>query len=243
MRENQFLTQDWPPSHSIRRSRRARTISIKISSQRGLEVILPTRVRINKSVIDLLNEKRDWIEKNADLLLKFQESSTQSLLPTHIPLACCDENWKVSYLYSPVQTQIILRPQNELTILGNIDDKALCFNLLKHWLRQRAEKILIPMLFSLSKELGLPFNHVSIRGQKTRWGSCSSQKKINLNYKLIFLSSSLVRHILIHELCHTVHLNHSSQFWRLVAKYDPHWRLNHRLSKREELQLPLWIEK
>lgn len=59
---------------------------------------------------------------------------------------------------------------------------------------------------------------------------------------MIFLPPELMRHILIHELCHTVHLNHSPQFWRLVAKYDPNWRLHNRLSKQEEMQLPMWLE-
>lgn len=239
MRENQPLI--WPPPHSVRRSRRARTVSIKISSRRGLEVILPMRCRLEE-LEHILNEKREWIEKNADLLHKFNQSSSNKVLPEQIWLASCQENWKVSYFYSPIKTQLILRPNHEITLLGNIEDQAHCFALIKKWLKQKAQQILSPILFALSQELRLTFTGLSIRAQKTRWGSCSSQKKISLNYKLIFLSPELVKHVLIHELCHTVHLNHSPQFWRLVAKHDPQWRLHHRLSKKEEMQLPVWVD-
>lgn len=242
MQKNQLLMEPWPPQHSVRRSVRARSVSIKISARRGLEVVLPRRCRL-EAVEQILNEKRAWIEKNAGILLQFKQSGDQVVLPGQIHLASCHEHWKVNYLFSPVKTQLILRPNYELTILGNIDDQALCMNLIKTWLKQKAEKLLTPLLFAMSQELGLPFKGLSIRGQQTRWGSCSSQKNINLNYQLIFLSPELVRHILIHELCHTVHLNHSPQFWRLVANYDPQWRLHKSLSRNKETQLPLWLHK
>ncbi len=164
------------------------------------------------------------------------------MLPENIWLASCRENWKVNYHYSPIKIKLILCPNYEIALLGNIEDHALCLAIIKKWLQQKAETILSSGLFELSREFQLPFHSVKIRNQKTRWGSCSSEKKINLNYKLIFLPPELIRHILIHELCHTVHLNHSPQFWHLVAKYDPNWRLHNRLSKQEEMQLPMWLE-
>ncbi len=231
----------WPPAHSIRRSSRARNASLKISPRNGLEVILPMRWRLI-DVPDLLNEKRPWIEKNAHLLQKFANSASTLQLPQHLHLQSCGEQWKISYLFSPGKTQVILRPQSELTVLGDIDDIQVCFKVLRQWLWQKAEQILAPRLFILSQELNLPFKNLTIRSQKTRWGSCSSQKSINLNFKLIFLSADIVRHIMIHELCHTVHLNHSRKFWRLVAKYDPQWRINHLTSRRVENYLPPWVE-
>lgn len=239
MRENQLLT--WPPPHSIRRSRRARVVSIKISSRRGLEVILPMRCSFKK-VECVLNEKRMWIEKNADLLHKFNQFSANKILPEQIWLASCQERWKVNYIFSPVKTQLIECPNYEITLLGSIEDHAQCFFLIKRWLKQKAQQILSPILHSLSQEFQLIFTGLSIRAQQTRWGSCSSQKKISLNYKLIFLPLELVKHVLIHELCHTVHLNHSAQFWSLLAKYDPNWSLHHRLSKQQETQLPIWLD-
>ena len=233
---------DWPPAHSIRRSRRARSASLKISPSNGLEVILPMRYKLT-TVPELLTEKRAWIEKNWPLLQQFDQRQRVEELPRELYLTCVNEFWKINYLFSPAKTRVVLAAQQELTVFGDIDDIQTCFEVLRHWLRQKAEQILAPQLYLLSQECQLPFQGLTIRNQKTRWGSCSSQKAINLNFKLIFLPPNIVRHILLHELCHTVHLNHSRKFWRLLASYDSEWRTHHRMSRNTSGQLPLWIDR
>jgi predicted metal-dependent hydrolase len=64
---------------------------------------------------------------------------------------------------------------------------------------------------------GFEYNRVSIRNQKTRWGSCSRKGNLNFNYKIIFLPEDSANYIIVHELCHLKELNHSKQFWNLVA--------------------------
>jgi predicted metal-dependent hydrolase len=206
-----------------------------------LEIILPKRAKIAEAET-LLNEKRGWIEKNAYLLEKFAASTEALQLPQSIHLLCCNELWKISYRYSPGKTQIICRPQHELTVLGDIDDKPMCFKALRQWLEQKAEEILAPQLYSLSRQFQLPFKNLTVRNQKTRWGSGSSQKSINLNFKLIFLPEKLARHIMVHELCHTIHLNHSRKFWQLVAQLDPNWQIHRQMSRHTENYLPIWAD-
>jgi predicted metal-dependent hydrolase len=79
-------------------------------------------------------------------------------------------------------------------------------------------------LEKISTAINLPFSQVSIRKQKTLWGSCSNSKNISLNYKLLFLPQPLMRYVLIHELCHTIHMNHSSKFWQLVGRFEPNYQ-------------------
>lgn len=162
-------------------------------------------------------------------------------LPQEIYFACNDENWKINYLFSPIKTRGMITDQREFVLLGDVEDRPLCLQILRHWVLQKAEQLLAPRLYHLSEELNLTFQSVQIRQQKTRWGSCSAQKKINLNYQLIFLAPKLVRYIMIHELCHTRHLNHSKRFWRLVADYDPDWQIHRRGCRLAEKALPSWI--
>jgi predicted metal-dependent hydrolase len=111
----------------------------------------------------------------------------------------------------------------------------------KGWLTHKAEEHLIPWLKRVSDETGLSYSAVSIRQQQTRWGSCSSRRLISLNARLLFLSPDLVTYVLVHELCHTKHLNHSPRFWRLVESYLPDYRQFDRQLRNGGRYLPGWL--
>ena len=87
-----------------------------------------------------------------------------------------------------------------------------------------------------NKIYNFSFNKISIKNQKTRWGSCSSKGNLNFNYKILFLSEELRDYIIVHELCHLAEMNHSKSFWSLVAKVCPDYlELRKRLRKIEIL--------
>jgi predicted metal-dependent hydrolase len=109
------------------------------------------------------------------------------------------------------------------------------------WLKKQAKVILGNWLRDLSVQYHLPFQKLSIRAQKTVWGSCTACKNIQLNYKILFLPAQLARYILIHELCHTVHMNHSRAFWALVACYVPQYRECIKQLKQADHHMPRWI--
>ena len=83
-------------------------------------------------------------------------------------------------------------------------------------LRYEAKRLLPPMLKDLAAQHKLPYNNVKINSGKTRWGSCSSRKTINLSYFLLTLPEHLIRYVLLHELCHTREMNHGADFWQLL---------------------------
>ena len=68
------------------------------------------------------------------------------------------------------------------------------------------------------------FNRVSIRNQKTRWGSCSSKKNLNFNYRIMYLPDEIADYIVVHELCHLEEFNHSRKFWDLVERGVPDYK-------------------
>jgi predicted metal-dependent hydrolase len=100
----------------------------------------------------------------------------------------------------------------------------------------------VPWLDELSDQTGLFYGNVSVRGQRTRWASCSSKGNINLNYRLLFLSPDVVRYILNHELCHTVHLNHSRVFWSRLASLEPDYKIFNDRAKRGMEEVPEWAK-
>ena len=90
----------------------------------------------------------------------------------------------------------------------------------------------------IDRHPGLPrfkYNNIKIRDQKTRWGSCSSKRNLNFNYRLIFLPRGLAEYIVIHEFCHLAHMNHSKEFWALVEKLSPDYKKHKKLLKEKHI--------
>lgn len=104
--------------------------------------------------------------------------------------------------------------------------------ILESWYRQQAWLYLPPRLRQLAEEVGVQPTRVTIRSQKTRWGSCSTRGTISLNWRLMLVPSVLADYVLVHELCHLRHLDHSPRFWALLSTLIPNYR-EHRCALRE----------
>lgn len=94
---------------------------------------------------------------------------------------------------------------------------------LKQWLHSRASEEIGRRTAQLSSEMGVSYNQIRIKDTKTRWGSCSSKKNLNFNFRLIMAPEAVMDYVIIHELCHLKHMNHSNEFWSAVADYMPEY--------------------
>jgi predicted metal-dependent hydrolase len=97
-----------------------------------------------------------------------------------------------------------------------------------------------PLLRSAAERHSFQVANVSVREQKSLWGSCSSKGNISLNSRLLFLPPRLVRHVLLHELCHLREMNHSKHFHSLLENLDPDARLHARELKQAWSMVPGW---
>lgn len=104
--------------------------------------------------------------------------------------------------------------------------------LLERWLRTKATELCTPLLQELAKKMGVEVPALRFREAHTRWGSCAHDGVIMLNWRLIHTPEEVARYVVIHELAHRVHLNHSSAFWNLVEQFDPDYRLHRGWLKR-----------
>ncbi len=100
------------------------------------------------------------------------------------------------------------------------------------WLRRRASQVLRALAQEISEEIDLPFKRLYIRDQRTRWGSSSSLGNISLNWRTVMAPPAVQRYLIIHELAHQRHLNHSQNFWRAVQRYCPDFKQHEAWLKR-----------
>jgi predicted metal-dependent hydrolase len=96
--------------------------------------------------------------------------------------------------------------------------------------KDQAKIFVINKVAELNKNYGYKINRITIRNQKTRWGSCSKKGNMNFNYKIVLLPEKLAEYIIVHEICHLGEFNHSANFWNLVAQTIPDYK-----EKRKEL--------
>jgi len=96
---------------------------------------------------------------------------------------------------------------------------------LSKWYKNQAQQVYQEKLEQYSKVMGLKYNKLRIKNQATRWGSCSSKGNLNLNWRVIMASEDVIDYLIIHELAHLKFMNHSQQFWQLVAIFKPDYEV------------------
>ena len=95
---------------------------------------------------------------------------------------------------------------------------------LTHWYKEEARRVLTEKTASFAALMNVSFKKIFIKDQKTRWGSCSAKGNINYNFRLVMAPERIIDYVVVHELCHLAHPNHSRDFWDLVGRYCPEYK-------------------
>ena len=232
------------PDYSVRRSPKAKNLRLKVTREDGLCVVVP-RGFDEKRIPALLKQKKVWI---ADAMTRvgetrrFLEPRPVKHLPESLRLVALGETWPIVYREDATRAGVWLRAEGGKLVLSGMElghDSAI--RKLKEWLRLRVRDGLFPLAQKLADKHRLPVRGLLVKSQRTRWASCSAQKNLSLNTKLLFLSPDLVRYVVIHELCHTVHMNHSREFWHLVATREPSYRVLDQALREAWKTVPQWV--
>jgi predicted metal-dependent hydrolase len=237
--------QDKGVDYRIRTSARARNVRLQLSAKDGLTVVVPLNFNLRR-IPAIVEQRRAWIETHRRRLADISAACARMpavALPEKIELPALGESWSVDYQPAKTRTVgVIVDQPGRIVVYGAVHDCDACRGALKLWLQRRTREELVPLLARLAEENGFTFGEVFIRGQKTRWASCSSRGTISLSFKLLFLDRDAVRCVLLHELCHTVLMNHSSRFWTLLGGFEPAYKAITKRMREGWKQVPAWVE-
>ncbi|MDX1977306.1 MAG: SprT family zinc-dependent metalloprotease [Pseudanabaenaceae cyanobacterium bins.68] len=228
--------------YAVKTSAKARSLRIEVSLK-GVVVVVPQGY--DQSLIaGIVAQKQAWIQKSL-AKLGSQSQAQPLLLPRQLELQAIAQTWQIDYLQAGNSSGLRLMPNqsNQSLMLTSSYalhqlPPALWQKALASWLKSKGQEYLVPWLRAMSQKVALPCKQISIRGQKTLWASCSRHQDISLNYKLLFVSPQLVEYVFVHELCHTQHMNHSRDFWQLVAAKMPDYQCRDRALVQAWRQLP-----
>jgi len=223
----------------VRRSARARRLSLRVFPHGVVEVVAPLRVG-EPSIRQFVQSHAAWIAR-ARGGFRALHGDAALAPPAELRLVALDERWEVDYVDGHGRLRAVAAPGGgRLTVPVPVDPQRRIARL-RTWLMSRARATLLPWLEAVSAEVGLPYAGATVRRQRSRWGSCSPRHAISLNCALLFIEPALVRHLFLHELAHTRHLNHSPRFWRLVATLDPEFELREHALREAWRSVPAWL--
>ncbi|MDD4913734.1 MAG: SprT family zinc-dependent metalloprotease [Methylococcales bacterium] len=234
-----------PPLHySLRRSSRAKTARIVVRVDK-IEVVAPPHVSELK-IKAFVDAQQDWI-RSAVLRVAENARTIPSLAPefytdgASIPYR--GKRLPLQIMHTAKQTvQIRLQDDNGFIVALPADlepdyRSELIRTILIRWMKKQARLHMTRLIEHHAPRMGLFPRSLKIKTQKSRWGSCGPNNDINLNWLLMLAPPEAMEYVVVHELCHIRHKNHSADFWGLVAEHLPAYQQQRQWLKQQGASL------
>ncbi len=206
-----------------------RSQSIKLKIETNGQIVVVTPRGIPKFLIEqFVHKQKDWINKHLTKL----DTSGVKLKKDEIQIFGKKFNLQIvhdhdrDYGLKIIGQKIILN-----SVIASPSQQKITLDL-QNFFKRTAEKYLFPRTYQLGKLMQIDFKKITLRQQKSRWGSCSSRGTLSFNWRLVHFSPEVIDYVIIHELAHRIHMNHSAAFWKLVKLYDPKYLTHRRILRR-----------
>ena len=204
----------------ITRTKRKKTISIQVKNG-NIEVKAP--FGLNQSYIEsFIQKKEKWIKNKIDLQKSIKELSEKKFIEGEI-FKFLGEDLVLKINIGNKKEAYVENEFLYLTINNKDNNKEKIKKKMELFYRSSSKNILEEKTFSQAKKMNLYPKKVKVRSYKNRWGSCAYNGDISYNWKLIMLPEKIIDYVIVHELCHLIHFNHSKDFWKEVIKILPNY--------------------
>ena len=212
------LQLQWPVE--VRRSARRRTLEMRVTWDNRFRVLCPI-VLSDAQIADFVSAKSGWIESKLRINASKINGSSQIMTAG-------------SVLFFRGQTKTLAATQAERTAITLDNDRLIvqaqgnsseALNaLLRDWFYQRAKEILLERTEFYSRVLGHQPTKIIFKAYRSMWGWCNASGEIAFDWRVVMAPDSVIEYLVVHELCHLTHFDHSSSFWDLVESVKPDFR-------------------
>ncbi|TKG95188.1 M48 family peptidase [Puteibacter caeruleilacunae] len=202
-----------------------KTLGIRVYPDKSVHVIAPVDTP-QEIISNKVHSKAAWIVKQQDFFLAFHPFTPPRRFVSGETHRYLGKQYRLKLIDAKYEG-VKLHGGNIVVYIKDRSDKARIEKLMKAWYRSKADihlKRLFEENLSWVKGLHVGTPTLKLRWMNKRWGSCNKSGAIQLNLELIKASKKCIEYVIIHELCHLVHLNHSTAFYDLLDKYSPDWR-------------------
>ncbi len=244
-----FLFGQWQVE--VHRRSFRRSISIHLYPQKPIKVIA-SKSTSQKVILDFLLAKKSWIEKSFEKLSQITQKFPEKKLKAFetFPFLGKDHLLKVvitlnkKTFVSLTDDHLLLHiPRDNWSAHSQIQEHPTALREIRYFYKREAISFLSSRVAFWSEKMQLSPSEVKFREQRTRWGSCSSRKIINLNWRLIVFSAEIIDYVIVHELAHLRHMNHSASFWGLVEEHIENYKIHVRALRESQYLVEFLSEK
>lgn len=212
-------------SYNLIRSPKRKTLSIIIRANSDVDVLVPTRTPI-AFVEQFVSSKSAWIKKKLHFVSEIRPTVKLKTFTRDEPFLFMGKTVNLD-----IQTgrRAVGMIEDNLTVTlpasTSVEKKtALIRSVIEKWYRQQAEVHLTLRTDQLATLIGKKPTHVGVKGYRSRWGSCHHDGRIYFNWRLMMAPAWVIDYVVVHELCHLIHHNHSKNYWALVESVMPDYR-------------------
>lgn len=224
--------------YSIRRSERARRPRIQVSAD-GVEVVVPRRLPI-RDVEPFVEEKRAWIERTLRRMREAEEEFAPARLADGGAVPYLGERLTLDVRVEPDRVRPhVARRGEALKVSVSAPGAETLRDALERWYRRRARGEIGPRLDAAVARAGRSYSGLQIRGQRSRWASCSSSGSMSFNWRLLLAPSDILDYVVEHEVAHLHVHDHSERFWELLASRSADWEVHEAWLRRHGHSLRL----
>jgi hypothetical protein len=194
--------------YTVRRSDRARRVRVAVDPEKGVEVVLPQRAP-KRAAAEAVRELRPWIERR----LAEAEAAREAVAARGHTVPYLGETLTLK----PERGRTRVHRRGDVLLVPHGDHRPA----LERWYRRNAKLEIAPRLDRAVEALDTTYTALTIRNQRTRWGSCSSTGAMSFNWRLLLAPEDVLDYVVWHEACHLRVLDHSPRFWALVERHVP----------------------
>ena len=202
----------------VKRTNRKKTIALEVRDN-GVKITVPYNLSIEE-IEKILEKKNNWIN-NKLLFQKRKPKYKAKLFLDGEKFLFLGVEYKLKIVYS--KTYNVYRENNFICIQRK-KNGASSRKILENFYRQEAKIIFKNKVKHFEKILNLKSSNIKLRAYMRRWGSCNTQGELAFNWRLIMAPEKVINYVIVHELCHIVHYNHSKKFWKLVRYHYPSYK-------------------
>jgi hypothetical protein len=214
-----------------------KTYEIKIDPTGKVILKAPQKAK-EKDILKIVQSKEKWIKDKLRLLKKMEEAKKEYIdgeiflyLGKGYPLQLIIDH--------DIKKPIVKLAEDKLMIVISSKDPEVIKGAMEEWYRVKAIEKIKDRINYFQKYFQVKPNAIRIKNQKTRWGSCSSKRNLNFNFRCIMAPEGIIDYLVVHEMCHLVHMNHSKLFWNLVEEILPNYKERRMWLKNNEMKMRL----